>query len=75
MVPFSLGHFLQEDALRPPQLTAEIFLKILMIHIVDMVLLQNCRKDKIFLETMIVATIVMIVATIKKIAKFGNFTG
>ena len=32
-------------------------------------------KTKIFLETMIVATIVMIVVTIKKIAKFGNFTG
>ena len=41
----------------------------------DMVLSQHCPEDKLFLETMIVATIVMIVATIKKIAKFGNFTG
>ena len=41
----------------------------------DMVLLRHCREDKFFLETMIVATIVIIVVTIKKIAKFGNFTG
>ena len=43
--------------------------------LLDILLSEHCREDKIFLETMIVATIVMIVATIKKIAKFGNFTG
>ena len=40
-------------------------------HTIDMVLSQHCREDKIFLETMIVATIVIIVATIKKIAKLA----
>ena len=49
--------------------------RILNDFVLDMVLSQHCREDKIFLETMIVATIVMIVVTIKKIAKFGNFTG
>ena len=40
-----------------------------------LLLLQHCPEDKNFLETMIVATIVMIVATITQIAKFGNITG
>ena len=36
---------------------------------IDLGLSQNCREDNRILETMIVATIVAIVATIKKIAK------
>ena len=39
------------------------------LTIVDLGLSQHCREDNRILETMIVATIVTIVATIKKIAK------
>ena len=38
---------------------------------IDLSLLRHCHEDNRILETMIVATIVTIVATIKKIAKLA----
>ena len=40
----------------------------------DLGLSRHCREDNRILETMIVATIVSIVATIKKIAKLAILT-